>query len=86
MKCQKHWTVSLSVEAFYHPVSSTNYGKPLFSSPHLSLAKWEKMSQLSDERSHWNPALIFMDWKSQKTKVKFVSEIPLSVVAPFCVM
>lgn len=33
MKCQKHWTVSLSVEAFYHPVSSTNYGKPLFSSP-----------------------------------------------------
>lgn len=39
MKCQKHWTVSLSVEAFYHPVSSTNYGKPLFSSPPPSLAK-----------------------------------------------
>lgn len=38
MKCQKHWTVSLSVEAFttlcLRPIMGT-----LFSSPRLSLAK-----------------------------------------------
>lgn len=54
--------------------------EPLFSSSHLSLAKWEKNVTAVNEWSHWSPALIVMVWESQKTKVKFVSEIPLPVV------
>lgn len=46
MKCQKHWTVSLSVEAFYHPVSSTNYGKPFLSPPALALPNEENVTAL----------------------------------------
>lgn len=38
-----------------------------------------KIQQPSDDRSHRSPALIFMVWTSWKTKVKFVSETPLSV-------
>lgn len=79
MKCQKHWTVSLSVEAFYHPVSSTNYGKPLFSSPRLSLAKWEKTRTAVRWCMPLKPCFNFYGSKCQKTKVQFVFEIPLSV-------
>lgn len=43
MKCQKHWTVSLSVEAFYHPVSSTNNGNPFSLPPTLALPNEKKI-------------------------------------------
>lgn len=42
MKCQKHWTVSLSVEAFYHPVSSTIMGDPFSLPPALALPNEKK--------------------------------------------
>lgn len=42
MKRQKHWTVSLSVEAFYHPVSSTNYWNPFSLPPALALPNEKK--------------------------------------------
>jgi hypothetical protein len=51
MKCQKHWTVSLSVEAFYHPVSSTNYGKPFLSPPALALPNEENVTALRWRKS-----------------------------------
>lgn len=54
-------------------------GNPFSLPPALALPNEKKLEQLSDDACHWSPALIFTVQKSQKTKVQFVFEIPLSV-------
>lgn len=58
-------------------------GNPFLFPPALALPNEKRIEQLSDDAHHWSPALIFTVRKSQKTKVQFVSETPLSV-ALFC--